>query len=68
MMIYIYTVYYFVLQVLSSYWFQGGEGSNLIPLTDEIPKCMLPLANVPLVHYQLRLLEEAGFHGMQVTV
>lgn len=38
----------------------GGIGTQLMPLTDSLPKCMLPIANVPLVHYQLELLEKAG--------
>jgi translation initiation factor eIF-2B subunit gamma len=40
----------------------GGSGAMLYPLLDErLPKCLLPLCNRPLLYYQLRLLERAGF-------
>jgi len=39
----------------------GGTGSRLTPLTDGTPKSMLPVANRPLISYQLELLERAGF-------
>lgn len=35
----------------------GGKGTRLYPMTDGVPKCMLPVANHPLLYYQLRLLE-----------
>jgi len=39
----------------------GGGGSRMYPLTEEIPKVMLPVANRPLISYQLELLEKVGF-------
>ena len=44
----------------------GGEGTRLSPLTDEVPKCLLPVGNAPLLTYQLSLLETSGFQGMWV--
>eukprot|EP01119_Soliformovum_irregulare_P012626 TRINITY_DN3292_c0_g1_i2.p1 TRINITY_DN3292_c0_g1~~TRINITY_DN3292_c0_g1_i2.p1 ORF type:complete len:394 (+),score=91.81 TRINITY_DN3292_c0_g1_i2:14-1195(+) len=42
----------------------GGTGSRMYPLTEEIPKYLLPVANRPLITYQLELLEKAGFQDV----
>jgi hypothetical protein len=41
----------------------GGYGSRLGVLVEEssVPKALLPVANRPLLSYQLDLLEKAGF-------
>ncbi|KAH3742705.1 translation initiation factor eIF-2B subunit gamma [Pelomyxa schiedti] len=39
----------------------GGSGSRMSPLSDTIPKAMLPIANRPLISYQLEFLLKAGF-------
>lgn len=39
----------------------GGTGTSLFPLTDDIPKALIPIANRPLISYQLELLEKCGF-------
>ncbi|GBG24157.1 Mannose-1-phosphate guanyltransferase [Hondaea fermentalgiana] len=39
----------------------GGPGSGLYPLTQSSPKVLLPLANHPMLYYQLMALEKAGF-------
>jgi len=41
----------------------GGPGSRMYPLTTEIAKPLLPIANRPMISYQLELLERAGFAG-----
>ncbi len=38
----------------------AGHGTRLHPLTNVLPKPMLPIANRPQVHYQLDLLRDAG--------
>ncbi len=38
----------------------GGLGSRLLPLTDAIPKPLLPLGPEPLIGYQLRRLAAVG--------
>lgn len=44
--------------------FAGGSGSRMIELTTSIPKCLLPVANKPMLWYPLNYLESAGFSGM----
>ena len=39
----------------------GGEGTRLRPLTSNMPKPMMPLANRPMMEHIVRLLREHGF-------
>lgn len=43
-----------------------GSGHRLNPLVDEekLPKCMLPIANRPMLYYPLTWLLQAGINGM----
>ena len=41
----------------------GGTGHRMYPLTDEVPKALLPVCNRPLLNYQIELLDKAGFVG-----
>ncbi len=41
----------------------GGPGSRMSPLSTEIPKPLLPIANRPMISYQLEFLERVGFTG-----
>lgn len=42
----------------------GGFGTRLRPLTMEIPKPMVPLANVPMMEHIVHLLKRHGIHRM----
>ncbi|MDQ4142209.1 MAG: sugar phosphate nucleotidyltransferase [Actinomycetota bacterium] len=46
----------------------GGEGSRLRPLTSNMPKPMLPVANRPLMEHIVMLLKEHGITDVVATV
>jgi len=46
----------------------GGEGSRLRPLTSNLPKPMLPLANRPMMEFVIDLLRRHGITDLVVTV
>ena len=41
----------------------AGSGSRMYPLTENIPKALLPVGNLPMIWYPVNLLERAGFEG-----
>ncbi|MEA2517833.1 MAG: mannose-phosphate guanylyltransferase / phosphomannomutase, partial [Actinomycetota bacterium] len=46
----------------------GGEGSRLRPLTSNVPKPMLPVANRPLMEHIIELLRRHGITDVVATV
>jgi histidinol-phosphate phosphatase family protein len=38
----------------------GGLGTRLGPLTEKLPKCMVPIGDLPLLEHQIRLLSRYG--------
>lgn len=46
----------------------GGEGSRLRPLTSNMPKPMLPVANKPLMEHIIELLKKHGITDVVATV
>jgi NDP-sugar pyrophosphorylase family protein len=45
----------------------GGFGTRLSPLTDEVPKPMLPVGDRPLMAYTVEQLRKAGIHNLNIT-
>lgn len=45
----------------------AGEGTRLRPYTESVPKCMIPLMGRPLLHWQLKALEQAGLKDICVV-
>lgn len=45
----------------------AGQGTRLRPLTDTIPKCMIPLEGVPLLERQLATAREVGVTDLHVA-
>ena len=39
----------------------GLQSQRMYPLSEKLPKALLPIANRPLIAYQLRLLQRHGF-------
>ncbi|UCE13340.1 MAG: NDP-sugar synthase [Candidatus Heimdallarchaeota archaeon] len=46
----------------------GGIGSRLHPLTINRPKPMVPVANKPMIDYNLELLRNAGINGKIIII
>jgi NDP-sugar pyrophosphorylase family protein len=46
----------------------AGFGTRLAALSDELPKPLLPLCDVPLIRYGIRLLRDAGISEIAVNL
>jgi choline kinase len=46
----------------------AGQGSRLLPLTADRPKCLLPLAGRPLIEWQIRHLAASGVREVVVVI
>ncbi|RYH29575.1 hypothetical protein EON65_08020 [archaeon] len=40
------------------------DDGRLFPLTESIPRCLLPVANKPLISYQLDMLANSNIAGI----
>ncbi len=45
----------------------GGLAKRMRPLTDEVPKCMIPINGKPLLDYHLKFLRQAGIKKIIVA-
>jgi dTDP-glucose pyrophosphorylase/CBS domain-containing protein len=45
----------------------GGFGKRLLPLTEELPKPMLPIGGRPLIERIVQQLQQAGIHRLNIT-
>ncbi len=43
------------------------DDGRLFPLTEQTPKCLLPVANKKLLAYQLDMLSKSGVTGKKCT-
>ena len=48
--------------------FSAGLGTRLRPITDSLPKALVPLNGVTLLEYQIRMLRNAGIRDIAVNV
>jgi len=46
----------------------GGRGTRVWPLTAQVPKALLPVAGMPFLEYQIRLVAEAGVEEVLLAV
>jgi mannose-1-phosphate guanylyltransferase len=53
---------------MKAFLLAAGVGSRLRPLTDEVPKCMLPIGGQPLLDIWLEALDRAGVHEVLVNL
>ena len=47
--------------------FAAGLGTRLRPLTDHMPKALVPVAGIPMLQRVILRLKEAGFDDVTVT-
>lgn len=52
---------------MKAFLLAAGEGRRLRPLTDHLPKCLVPIGGTPLLEIWLRLLERHGVTGVLVN-
>lgn len=45
----------------------GGFGTRLSPLTEDVPKPMLPIGERPLMEYTIEQLQRVGIHRVNIT-
>jgi mannose-1-phosphate guanylyltransferase len=53
---------------MKAFLLAAGLGTRLRPLTDRMPKCLVPLAGKPLLSYWLTLLERHGFDEVLINL
>src|SRR4030067_1315664 len=46
----------------------GGAGLRMRPLTEDLPKCMIPILGKPLVYWTLTWLRDSGFKHVVLGV
>jgi len=46
----------------------GGKGTRLYPLTQKIPKAMVPIFGKPFLYYQIKLFKKNGFANFLLCV
>ena len=48
--------------------FAAGMGTRLRPLTDRMPKALVPIAGKPLLQWQIEKLREAGLTRIVINI
>ena len=46
----------------------GGEGKRLLPLTENIPKPMLPIQGMPMLEHIIMKLQREGFRDVRISI
>lgn len=52
---------------MKAFLLAAGLGTRLKPLTNNIPKCLIPINGIPLLHIWLDLLESAGIDEVLIN-
>ena len=45
----------------------GGRGNRLKPITDYVPKSLVPLNNVPILEWQIKYLKKFGINDIIIS-
>lgn len=56
------------MQKIQAILLAGGKGTRLAPLTDNLPKPLVPVRGVPMIRYVLRHLQRAGVTNVAIAV
>jgi mannose-1-phosphate guanylyltransferase len=54
--------------VMKAFILAAGEGTRLRPLTNHLPKCLVPIRGIPLLAIWLRQCREVGVHEVLVNL
>jgi len=46
----------------------AGLGTRLRPYTDEWPKCLMPIKNIPLLEYWIQILSDVGIEDITINM
>ena len=46
----------------------GGMGTRLFPLTEDVPKSLVPVCGKPFIHHQLELIKKKGVQNVVLCV
>jgi hypothetical protein len=55
-------------RIMKAFLLAAGKGTRLKPLTDRIPKVMIPVAGRPILEHHVRLLAAAGIREIYVNL
>lgn len=53
---------------MKAFLLAAGIGSRLQPITDKIPKCLVPINGRPLLYYWLKLFEQYGVNEVLINL
>ncbi len=53
---------------MKAFLLAAGIGSRLRPLTDTVPKCLIPIDGKPLMHYWFQLFEQHGIRDVLINL
>lgn len=53
---------------MKAFLLAAGHGSRLRPLTDRMPKCMVPIAGVPMLAIWLKICERTGIEEVTINL
>src|SRR5438309_6588544 len=55
-------------RLMKAFLLAAGRGTRLRPLTDNIPKCLLPIRGIPLLEIWLELCRNAGIKELLINI
>jgi mannose-1-phosphate guanylyltransferase len=53
---------------MKAFLLAAGEGTRLRPITDKIPKCLVPICGVPMLHIWMKICRKAGISEVMVNL